>query len=92
VKAGAKVAFLNRVNTSISFPVAAYGLVEGDLVSELSAIVRAAAAAANKRSLPGVRAGDGHRRVTGAVAAVLTAGTRRAIILGTSRRQRHRLF
>jgi NADH-quinone oxidoreductase subunit G len=87
VKGGAKVAFLNPRMFEYLFPVAAYGLVEADLVSELSAIVRAAAAAANKPVPAGVRAAtvsDGHR----AVAAVLTAGTRRAIILGTLA-QRH---
>jgi NADH-quinone oxidoreductase subunit G len=86
VKGGAKVAFLNPRVFEYLFPVAAYGLAEGDLVGELSAVVHAAAAAANKPAPAGVRAAtvtDGHR----SLAAVLT-GSRRAIILGTLA-QRH---
>jgi NADH-quinone oxidoreductase subunit G len=86
VKGGAKVAFLNPRVFEYLFPVAAYGLAEGDLVGELSAVVHAAAAAANKPAPAGVHAAavtDGHR----SLAAVLT-GSRRAIILGTLA-QRH---
>jgi len=87
VKGGAKVAFLNPRVFEYLFPVAAYGLAESDLVGELAAVVRAAAAAANEPVPAGVRAAtinDGHR----SVAAVLNAGTRRAVILG-SLAQRH---
>src|SRR5450631_342309 len=87
VKGGAKIAFINPRVFEYLFPVAAYGLAEGDLVTEFAAVVRAAAAAANKPVPPGVRAAvvnDDHR----SVAAVLAAGTRRAVILG-SLAQRH---
>ena len=87
VKGGAKVAFLNPRVFEYLFPVAAYGLAESDLVGELAAVVRAAAAAANKPVPAGVRTAtvnDSHR----SIAAVLTAGTRRAVILG-SLAQRH---
>ncbi len=87
VKSGAQVAFLNPRVFEYLFPVAAYALADGDMVGELSAIVHAAAAAANKPAPSGVRAAtvnDGHR----AAAAVLAAGTRRAVILG-SLAQRH---
>jgi NADH-quinone oxidoreductase subunit G len=87
VKSGAQVAFLNPRLFEYLFPVAAYALADGDIVGELAAIVHAAAAAANKPAPSGVRAAtvnDGHR----AAAAVLAAGTRRAVILG-SLAQRH---
>src|ERR1019366_79931 len=87
VKSGAQGAFLNPRVFEYLFPVAAYALADGDIVGELAAIVHAAAAAANKPAPSGVRAAtvnDGHR----AAAAVLAAGTRRAVILG-SLAQRH---
>jgi NADH-quinone oxidoreductase subunit G len=89
VKGGAKVAFLNPRAFEYLFPVAAYGLAEVDLVAELSAVVRAAAAAANRPPPAGlagvqVQVTDDHR----ALAAVLAAGTRRAVMLGTLA-QRH---
>jgi NADH-quinone oxidoreductase subunit G len=68
------------------FPVAAYGLAQ-DLPGELAAVVRAAAAAAASPVPDGVRAADvndGHR----ALAAALSSGTRRAVILGALA-QRH---
>ena len=87
VKGAAKVAFLNPREFEYLFPVAAYGLAANDLVGELSAVVHAVAAAANKPVPAGVRAAtvnDGHR----SVAAALTTGTRRAVFLG-SLAQRH---
>ena len=85
--AGAKVAFLNPRRFDYMFPVAAYGLAETDLVGELTAVVRAAAAAAGKPVPAGVAAAEvneTHRAVVGA----LMNGTRRAVILGTLA-QRH---
>ncbi|MDP8983726.1 MAG: NADH-quinone oxidoreductase subunit NuoG, partial [Pseudomonadota bacterium] len=64
VKNGAKVAFLNPRVFEYLFPVAAYGLADSDMVGELSAIVHAAAAAANQPVPAGLRAAkptDGHR-------------------------------
>jgi NADH-quinone oxidoreductase subunit G len=87
VKGGAKVAFLNPRVFEYLFPVAAYGLAERDLVGDLTAVVHAAAAAANKPApagLKGATVSDDHR----SVAAVLAAGTRRAVILGNLA-QRH---
>jgi NADH-quinone oxidoreductase subunit G len=86
VKGGAKVAFLNPRSFEYLFPVAAYGLAE-DLVGELAAVARAAAAAKNMPVPAGVRAAtvnDRHR----SLAAALNSGARRAIILGTLA-QRH---
>jgi NADH-quinone oxidoreductase subunit G len=83
---GAKVAFLNPRRFEYLFPIASYAVAE-DLVLELAAVVRAAAAI---RSVPvpaGVAAavvGDSHR----ALAAALMTGTRHAVILGTLA-QRH---
>ena len=80
VKHGANVAFLNPRSFEYLFPVAAYGLAQ-DLPGELAAVVRAAAAAADRPVPDGVRAAnvnDGHR----ALAAALCSGTRRAVILG----------
>jgi NADH-quinone oxidoreductase subunit G len=85
--AGAKVAFLNPRRFDYMFPVAAYALAETDLVGELQALVRAAAAAAAKPVPAGGATGavnDSQR----AVVAALTNGTRRAVILGTLA-QRH---
>ncbi len=87
VKRGAKVAFLNPRVFEYLFPVAAYGLAERDLVGNLTAVVHAAAAAANKpvpAGLPGVAVTDDHR----SVAAVLATGNRRAVLLGNLA-QRH---
>jgi NADH-quinone oxidoreductase subunit G len=87
VKGGAKVAFLNPRRFEYMFPMAAYAVAEGDLPGELAAVVRAAAAAAEKPVPAGVAAaevGDSHR----ALAAALMSGTRRAVILGTLA-QRH---
>jgi NADH-quinone oxidoreductase subunit G len=84
---GAKVAFLNPRRFDYMFPVAAYALADADLVGELAALVRAAAASVNKPAPGGVAAGevgDSHRAVVGA----LMNGTRRAVILGTLA-QRH---
>jgi NADH-quinone oxidoreductase subunit G len=84
---GAKVAFLNPRVFEYLFPVAAYGLAERDLVGNLTAVVHAAAAAANKpvpAGLAGATVTDDHR----SVAAVLAAGTRRAVLLGNLA-QRH---
>jgi NADH-quinone oxidoreductase subunit G len=81
IKGGAKVAFLNPRSFEYLFPVAAYGLAE-DLVAELAAVVRAAAAAANQpvpAGVPEATVNDGHRTILGA----LNHGTRHAIILGT---------
>jgi NADH-quinone oxidoreductase subunit G len=86
VKHGAKVAFLNPRRFEYLFPVAAYGLAQ-DLPGELAAVVRAAAAAAARPVPDGVRAAhinDGHQ----ALAAALSSGTRRAVILGALA-QRH---
>jgi NADH-quinone oxidoreductase subunit G len=85
--AGAKVAFLNPRRFDYMFPVAAYAVADTDLPGELAAVVRAAAAAANKPVPAGVAAAeinDSHR----GVAAALLNGTRRAVILGTLA-QRH---
>jgi NADH-quinone oxidoreductase subunit G len=85
--AGAKVAFINPRRFEYMFPVAAYAVAETDLVGELAAVVRAAAAAANEPVPAGVGAaqvGDTHR----AVVAALMNGTHRAVILGTLA-QRH---
>jgi NADH-quinone oxidoreductase subunit G len=84
---GAKVAFLNPRVFEYMFPVAAYGLAERDLVGNLTAVVHAAAAAASKSVPAGIKGAtvtDDHR----AVAAVLSLGTRRAIVLGNLA-QRH---
>ncbi len=89
VKGGAKVAFLNPRRFEYLFPIAAYAVADTDLVEELAAVVRAAAAAANK-PVPAGAAGaaapvnDSHR----ALAAALMNGSRRAVILGTLA-QRH---
>src|SRR5450631_1689152 len=84
---GAKVAFLNPRVFEYLFPVAAYGLAERDLVGNLTAVVQAAAAAANQPVPAGLKAAtvtEDHR----SVAAVLAAGTRRAVLLGNLA-QRH---
>jgi NADH-quinone oxidoreductase subunit G len=84
---GAKVAFLNPRRFDYMFPIAAYALAETDLVAELAAVVRAAAAAVDKPVPAGVlpaQIDDSHRAVVGA----LMNGTRHAVILGTLA-QRH---
>jgi NADH-quinone oxidoreductase subunit G len=84
---GAKVGFLNPRRFDYMFPVAAYTLAETDLLGELAAVVRAAAAAVNQPVPAGVAAAevtDSHR----ALVAALMNGTRRAVILGTLA-QRH---
>jgi NADH-quinone oxidoreductase subunit G len=85
--AGAKVAFLNPRRFDYMFPVAAYALAETDLVGELAAVVRAAAASVNQpvpADVPAAEVKDAHQAVVGA----LMNGTRRAVILGTLA-QRH---
>src|ERR1700716_799882 len=85
--AGAKVAFLNPRRFDYMFPVAAYALAETDLVGELAAVVRAAAASVNQpvpADVPAAEVKDSHRAVVGA----LMNGTRHAVILGTLA-QRH---
>jgi NADH-quinone oxidoreductase subunit G len=84
---GARIAFLNPRRFDYMFPVAAYALAETDLVGELAAVVRAAAAAVKKPVPAGVNAAevnDSHRALVGA----LMNGTRHALILGTLA-QRH---
>ncbi len=92
VQGGATVAFLNPRRFEYMFPIAAYAVADADVVGQLAAVVRAAAAALNK-PLPAAVAmtagaaeavNDSHR----ALAAALINGTRRAIILGTLA-QRH---
>jgi NADH-quinone oxidoreductase subunit G len=85
--AGAKIAFLNPRRFDYMFPIAAYALAEVDLVGELTAVVRAAAAAVKKPTPAGVgvaAVNDSHRALVGA----LMNGTRHAVILGTLA-QRH---
>jgi NADH-quinone oxidoreductase subunit G len=83
---GARVAFLNPRRFDYMFPVAGY-VAETDMLAELTALVHAAAGAANKP----VPAGVGDAQVTDAhksLVAALSHGTRRAVILGTLA-QRH---
>jgi NADH-quinone oxidoreductase subunit G len=83
---GAKVAFLNPRAFEYLFPVAAYGVAE-DLVGELASVVRAAAAAANQpvpAGVPEAAVNETQR----ALAAALSHGSRRAVILGALA-QRH---
>ncbi len=83
---GAKVAFLNPRRFEYLFTVAGYAVAE-DLVGGLAAVVRAAAAAANREvpaGVPDATVDEGHR----ALAASLLQGERRAILLGTLA-QRH---
>ena len=86
VKRGAKVAFLNPRHFDYMFPVAEY-LSATDLVSELSALVSAAASAAGKPApagIAGAAVSDAHR----ALLSALSSGSRHAIFLGTLA-QRH---
>jgi NADH-quinone oxidoreductase subunit G len=86
IKGGAQVAFLNPRRFDYMFPVAGY-VTATDMVAELTALVHAAAGAANKPVPPGV----GHATATDAhksVAAALMHGSKRAVILGTLA-QRH---
>src|SRR5580658_7537040 len=83
---GAKIAFLNPRRFEYLFPIASYAVAE-DLLPELAAVVRAAAAIRGVPVPEGVAAaavGDSHR----ALAAALMTGTRHAVILGTLA-QRH---
>jgi NADH-quinone oxidoreductase subunit G len=83
---GAKVAFLNPRRFDYMFPVACY-VTDIDLVGQLSALVSAAAGAANEPLPSGVAVGtvtDAHKSAVTA----LSSGTRHAIILGTLA-QRH---
>jgi NADH-quinone oxidoreductase subunit G len=87
VKGGARVAFLNPRRYDYLFPVAAYGIAGDNLVRELAAVVRAAAAASGAQmpaAVPQAEVRDTHR----AIAAALLAGERRAVLLGTLA-QRH---
>jgi NADH-quinone oxidoreductase subunit G len=86
IKGGAQVAFVNPRRFDYMFPVAGYA-AESDLVAELTALVHAAAGAANKP----VPSGVGHAGVTEnhkAMIAALSHGARHAVILGTLA-QRH---
>jgi NADH-quinone oxidoreductase subunit G len=83
---GAQVSFLNPRRFDYLFPVAGYALAE-DLVGGLAAVVRAAAAAAQRDVPAGVReasVAEAHRTL----AESLRHGERRAIFLGTLA-QRH---
>jgi NADH-quinone oxidoreductase subunit G len=83
---GAPVAFLNPRRFEYLFPLAGYAVAE-DLVGGLAAVVRAAAAAAQREVPPGVReapVADVHR----SLAQALSHGERRGIFLGTLA-QRH---
>ena len=85
-KSGAKIAFLNPREFEYLFPVASYGVTE-NMVADLTAVVHAVAAAVNQAVPAGVEIAsvhEGHR----SLAAALTGGERRAIILGTLA-QRH---
>jgi NADH-quinone oxidoreductase subunit G len=87
IRGGAKVAFLNPRRYEYLFPVAAQVVDATDLPNALAAVVRAAAAAAAKpvpAGVPEAAVRDEHR----ALAAALSNGTRRAVILGTLA-QRH---
>jgi NADH-quinone oxidoreductase subunit G len=86
VKRGAKVGFLNPRAFEYKFPVAAAG-TPADLVAGVAALVRAVAEAAGQPVPAGVPAAPvgGNDR---ALAGVLAAGSRRAVILGTLA-QRH---
>jgi NADH-quinone oxidoreductase subunit G len=87
VKGGAKIAFLNPRRFEYMFPIAAYVLADRDMVGELAAVVRAAAALQSKPVPAGVMevpVSDAHR----AVVAALMSGARHAVILGTLA-QRH---
>ncbi len=86
IKGGAQVAFLNPRRFDYMFPVAGY-VAETDMLAELTALVHAAAGAANKPVPAGVgaRDGDGCSQIP---VAALSHGSRRAVILGTLA-QRH---
>jgi NADH-quinone oxidoreductase subunit G len=86
IKGGAQVAFLNPRRFEYMFPVAGYATAT-DMVTELRALVHAAAGVAGKP----VPAGVGPATVTDthkALVAALSHGARRALILGTLA-QRH---
>jgi NADH-quinone oxidoreductase subunit G len=86
IQGGAQVAFLNPRRFEYMFPVAGY-VTETDLVQELTALVHAAAGAANRPVPAGVglaTVNETHK----SLAAALSHGSRRAVILGTLA-QRH---
>jgi len=86
IKGGAQVGFVNPRRFDYMFPVAGYAATS-DMVAELSALVHAAAGAANKP----VPAGVANATVTEAHKALISAlshGARHAVILGTLA-QRH---
>ncbi|HEV7359244.1 MAG TPA: NADH-quinone oxidoreductase subunit NuoG [Steroidobacteraceae bacterium] len=86
IKGGAQVGFVNPRRFDYMFPVAGYAATN-DMVAELSALVHAAAGAANKP----VPAGVANATVTEAhksLIAALSHGARHAVILGTLA-QRH---
>src|SRR5882757_4284467 len=86
IKGGAQVAFVNPRRFDYMFPVAGVAATS-DMVAELSALVHAAAGAANKP----VPTGVANATVTEAhqsLIAALSHGARRAVILGTLA-QRH---
>jgi NADH-quinone oxidoreductase subunit G len=86
IKGGAQVAFVNPRRFDYMFPVAGFAATS-DLVAELTALVHAAAGAANRP----VPAGVGHAGVSEnhkSLIAALSHGARHAVILGTLA-QRH---
>jgi NADH-quinone oxidoreductase subunit G len=86
IKGGAQVAFLNPRRFEYMFPLAGY-VAATDMLTELKALVHAAAGAASKP----VPAGVGNATVTDAhksLIAALSHGSRRAVMLGTLA-QRH---
>jgi NADH-quinone oxidoreductase subunit G len=86
IKVGAQVGFLNPRRFDYMFPVASYA-IETDLAGALTALVHAAAGAANKPVPPGVGPAtptDAHKSLLSA----LSHGSRRAVLLGTLA-QRH---
>jgi NADH-quinone oxidoreductase subunit G len=86
IKGGAQVGFLNPRRFDYMFPVASYA-AETDLAGALTALVHAAAGAANKPVPPGVGPAtptDAHKSLLSA----LSHGSRRAVLLGTLA-QRH---
>ncbi len=81
VKGGPKVAFLNPRRFEYMFPVASYDVAKSDMIGELAAVVRAAAAAAHQpipQGVPAAEVTDAHR----SLASALMHGARRAVILG----------
>jgi NADH-quinone oxidoreductase subunit G len=87
VHGGAHIAFLNPRRFEYMFPVAGYLTAETDMVAELSALVRAAAGAANKPVPAGIAQAPVTETHTALIGA-LSHGSRRALVLGTLA-QRH---